>query len=561
MRAWVIALVMCFAASAHAGPSTSPRLDALANAPKTAPEFWARLAKEGTPIVEDAGDPRGRLLVTFVYRAKPGVTHVAAYGVPSGENYARLGRIKGTDAFAWSALLEPSARFTYLLAPGDDFGPRPMQEPDPHADERDQLKRLDPLNPHLHTSMQGRLASLVELPAAPPGPWRTMRRDVATGTVYAHELTSKALSGPRTIYVYAPAGFSTSHAPYPLVVMTDGQIVKDAHDMSTTLDNLIADKRIPPCVVAMIETPEAGTDRDRQLPHDDEFADFMALDVVPWLRRTYRATSDPKLTVVSGVSLGGVSAAFAAYRHPEVYGNVISQSGSFWWASDGFSSLTDAEQHAHDYATRPRLPVRFYVEVGHYEGRGPIASMVGANRHFRDVLMNLGYDVTYREHAGGHDVLIWRDSIADALIATLGTPPHSRDPLPPAVGAPIGVEASPSRLDLEDGAYRIAIMDGADKTIAWLRDRDPKSIALEPIVDLVYRLYDGGHVDAALPIMQWAAKQHPTEYNAFDTLGEAYARLGDKPHAIAAYERALALAPKDHRANAQVMLEYLRYKL
>ena len=167
MRAWVIALVMCFAASAHADPPTSPQIDALAKAPSSASEFWARVAKAGTPIVEDVGDPHGRLLVTFVYRAKPGVTHVAAYGVPSGENYARLVRVKGTDAFAWSTMLEPSARFTYRLAPGDDFGPRPMQQPDPHADERDKLTRLDPLNPgHLEHRFK---------PCEPRQPFRAVR--------------------------------------------------------------------------------------------------------------------------------------------------------------------------------------------------------------------------------------------------------------------------------------------------------------------------------------------------------------------------------------------------
>ena len=331
MRARVAAAVAVLACSVsvQADPPHSPRLDALAASPKSANAFWSRVATDGTPMVEDVGDPRGRLLVTFVYRAKPGVTHVAAYGVPSGDtaNYARLVRVIGTDVFACSVLLEPSARFTYRLAPGDDFGPPGGS--DPHRDERGKLTRLDPLDPHLGTNMSGQIASLVELPAAPPSPWRTVRRDVSTGTLVSHELTSKALSAPQTIYVYTPAGFSTSHAPYPLVVFTDGQWVASMYDITVTLDNLIADKRIPPCVVAMIET--VGSERDRQLPHNDAFEDFVALDVVPWLRRTYRATSDPKLTVISGLSAGGASAVYAAYRHPEVYGNMISQSGSLSW--------------------------------------------------------------------------------------------------------------------------------------------------------------------------------------------------------------------------------------
>jgi enterochelin esterase-like enzyme len=550
MRAWVIAFVMVLTAAASAASPRSPRIDALEKAPKSAPELWARLAKDGTPIVEDVGDPRGRLLVTFVYRAKPGVTHVAAYGVPSGEtaNYARLVRVKATDVFAWSVLLEPSARFTYRLAPGDDFGP-PVEN-DPHRDERNKLQRLDPLNPHLGTNMSVQIASLVELPAAPSNPWRVVRRDVATGTIVAHQLTSSALSGPRTLYVYTPAGFSTSHAPYPLVVMTDGQWVEPMYDISITLDNLFADKRIPPCVVAMIET--TGDDRSREMPHDDAFSDFMALDVVPWLRRTYRATSDPKLTAISGLSAGGAAAVYAAYRHPEVFGNVISQSGSLWWGGKDADPLVDAELYARDYTARARLPVRFWLEVGHYEGHNAVSSMLSSNRHFYDVLVAKGYDASFRESASSHDIAHWRDSIAEALIATLGSPPHSRDPLPPTVGAAVGLDASPAKPDVANTAYRVAIIDGADAAVALLA-----SDKLDPFVDLIYRLYYGGHVDAALPIAERAAKQFPTEANAFDTLGEAYARLGDKPHAIAAYEHAIKLAPKQSD-NARVMLEYLR---
>ena len=199
--------------------------------------------------------------------------------------------------------------------------------------------------------------------------------------------------------------------------------------------------------------------------------------------------------------------------------------------------------------------MRFWLEVGHYEGHNAVSSMLISNRHFYDVLVTRGYDASFREFAGGHDILRWRDSIADALIATLGTPSHSRDPLPPVVGTAVGLEASPAHARIDDQAYRVAVLDGADAAIALLQS----STKLDPFVDLIYRLYYGGHVDAALPIAEWAAKHFPTEWNAFDTLGEAYARVGDKRHAIAAYERALALAPKDHRDNAKVMLEYLRY--
>ena len=65
-----------------------------------------------------------------------------------------------------------------------------------------------------------------------------------------------------------------------------------------------------------------------------EFADFMATELIPWVRAHYNVTRDPARTVVSGESAGGLAAAYMGLRHPEVFGNVFSQSGAFWWSPD-----------------------------------------------------------------------------------------------------------------------------------------------------------------------------------------------------------------------------------
>src|SRR5262249_41705561 len=130
MRIWRIAVVLLVASIVPRGGLAdvppSPRLTALAA--KVAKDrgaeeaFWKQVADEGTPLVEDIKDPKGRLLVSFVYRARPGVKAVAMYGAPGGINgYARLEPIAGTHVFAYRALVDPAARFSYRLAPGDDF--------------------------------------------------------------------------------------------------------------------------------------------------------------------------------------------------------------------------------------------------------------------------------------------------------------------------------------------------------------------------------------------------------------------------------------------------------
>jgi hypothetical protein len=202
MRIWaVVVAVVVIGAEAHAGGPVSPRLAALAvrvAAKQRGAEdaFWKQVADEGAPLVEDTRDPEGRLLVTFVYRAKPDTRAVALYSAPGGiYSYARLERLAGTDVFAYSALVAPSARFSYVLAPGDDLGPPGGGRED--IDRSVPLFRPDPLNKHpYHTR------SLVEPPKAPPQPLLVPHRATATGELTRFRVRSKALGNERDILVY-----------------------------------------------------------------------------------------------------------------------------------------------------------------------------------------------------------------------------------------------------------------------------------------------------------------------------------------------------------------------
>jgi enterochelin esterase family protein len=146
-----------------------------------------------------------------------------------------------------------------------------------------------------------------------------------------------------------------------------------------------------------------------------EFADWLANDFLPTWRETYAITDDPARTIVTGMSLGGLMSAYCALRHPGAFGNVLSQSGSFWWRPEGenWQWLTD------QFEASPQLPIRWYLDVGLLEdtrreesGR---PSMLDASRRLRDVLASKGYDVCYAEFNGGHDYVSWRGTIADGL--------------------------------------------------------------------------------------------------------------------------------------------------
>jgi enterochelin esterase-like enzyme len=260
------------------------------------------------------------------------------------------------------------------------------------------------------------VVSVVELPAAPVQPWLAPRADANHGELVQQQRRSEILDNERRIWVYTPPGYQPDDEPYPLLVLFDGDVVRGPIPFPTILDNLIDDGRIPPMVAVLVDSLTQEV-RNRELPCGAAFLEYLTDELLPWARTQYRITTDPARTIVAGQSHGGQAAAFAALRRPDVFGNVISQSGSFWWSPD--------DDHEHEWLTRQyaaseRRPVRIYLDVGLLE-RGPAPddgpSLLVANRHLRTILQTKGYDLTYTEFNGAHDYICWRGSLADALIA------------------------------------------------------------------------------------------------------------------------------------------------
>jgi len=122
---------------------------------------------------------------------------------------------------------------------------------------------------------------------------------------------------------------------------------------------------------------------------------------------------------VAGSSYGGLAAAFAGLTAPQVFGNVLSQSGAFWYSGKDEHDIDAEWLLTRRFVESPRLPLRFYLDVGLLEHTHD-ADMVWCNRHMRDVLQAKGYNVTYREFMGGHHYICWRGTFADGLLALTG---------------------------------------------------------------------------------------------------------------------------------------------
>lgn len=248
----------------------------------------------------------------------------------------------------------------------------------------------------------------------------------APGDVKEYQVASREYGSPRHLWVYTPPGYAATGPECDFLLVFDGGVYLEDIPLPAMLDSLIAAKALRPTIAVMLDD-SSGTARIADLGNQERFARMIAGEIVPWARSRWRLTTDPHRSTVTGSSAGGLAAAFVALRHPESFGNVVSQSGAFWRGAAG-SNGAPFEWLTHQYAAGPKRDVRFFLDVGSTETRGAIGgtapSILDANRRLRDVLRRKGYAVAYFEVPGGaHAPEFWRQRLPAGLLWARGIAP------------------------------------------------------------------------------------------------------------------------------------------
>ncbi len=425
--------------AAPADANESPRIKKLAQQADV-DAFWKEIGSNGSPLIEPLKDDPNNRLVTFLWHGNAETTGVFLFYLPclaADPTDCLMKHVAGTDLWYKTLKIDHRVRTTYSLAPNPPALTRHSLESPEIVKQIVIRMQRDPLNPRSMREAptdpdvpEHRGVSRLEMPDAPPQPWAAKRAGVPEGKIEKHDFPSVLLKNTRKIWIYTPPGYSRDVAPYDLLLVFDGETYIDVVPTPVTLDNLISENRIPPMVAVIIGN--ASRARGTELPCNPTFAEFLNSELVAWVRRTYNVTNDPRRVTIGGSSYGGLAATYAAYRHPETFGNVLSQSGSYWWTPPTDPATQDADPSyvAQLFVNSPRLPVRFYLDAGSMEldlsGKG--GSILVPNRHFRDVLRAKGYEVFYQEFQGAHDYASWRGTLADGLILLTGKPQERAKP-------------------------------------------------------------------------------------------------------------------------------------
>jgi enterochelin esterase family protein len=387
------------------------------------------LIDSGGPLVERIDEHTVR--VTFVWIGSEERVSVRAqvFEDPLALSHP-MTRVPGTDVWYRSAVVASDVIACYQFLVDDPFATA-------DHDDLAEMARLmvearartfaDPLNPRRlfpqlavvsgeRSAAREHWDSVLELPDAEVVDWFD-RVPEDRGTLTEHLLDE------RTITVYTPPGYRADGAPYPVVLLLDGECWPLVARLDTALDNLMGSE-IEPAVVAFVHNTGGMTHRMVEMACDPGFAAMLADGVLPLVREHYHVSDE---VVVAGNSLGGLAAAHAALERPDMFGAVLSCSGSHWWgylpANSAWGKDSEPEWLTRQYAEAPLRPIRFWLDVGSLEtGSSPLSPGIdqrGANRHLRTVLRAKGYDVTYHEAPGGHDFATFRRNVVKGLRALL----------------------------------------------------------------------------------------------------------------------------------------------
>ena len=404
-----------------------PLLAAVRADPASEAAFWARLADERAPLIEPDPARPGHSIVTYVFPAPGEARHVT---VQAGFGDARdhvMDRLPGTSLCWASYSYRNDVRTSYgfmvdaPLVPFNeaneaelkqllDFWQTHTRTPDPHHREHF-VSRAGEGQPDLVTSF-------LSLGEAPDETVVQKRPGIARGWIDAHSFASALMANERRVWIYTPPGYQEAgERTYPLLVAFDGGMALSQIPTQRILDNLLADGRISPVVAVFIDNPTPDS-RNVELPCNETFARFIEQELLPWVQARRRLIDDPAARFVTGASYGGLAAMWLGYRLPHVFGNVISQAASLWWGP-GFRMDRPRRDGGYppewlieQYSASPRLPVRYWMEVGLLE---PDDLMIEPNRRMKAVLEAKGYALTYSEPCGGHDTALWRGTLAKAL--------------------------------------------------------------------------------------------------------------------------------------------------
>lgn len=238
-------------------------------------------------------------------------------------------------------------------------------------------------------------------------------QDVPHGAVAEVRYHSEVLGKVRRMHVYTPPGYESGQGTFPVFYLLHG--ATDSDDSWSTigragviLDNMIAAGEAVPMLVVMPDghVTRAGVENTGGRSYEEEFA----RDIRPHVEANYRVYTDRASRAIAGLSMGGAQTLNIAIQDLADYGYIgVFSSGIFRGrrgAGEGQpSGPTWEERHAEaldDPGLKDGLELVWFAT-------GDEDFLIETSRETVAMLRRHGFDVMWKETAGGHWWRNWRD--------------------------------------------------------------------------------------------------------------------------------------------------------
>jgi len=255
-----------------------------------------------------------------------------------------------------------------------------------------------------------RMASGIEIPYKNGGFYEL--KAVPHGDIRIKKYFSKAMNAWREMYVYTPPGYDTSSEKYPVLYLLHGG-GEDQRGWATQgktnliLDNLIAENKAKPMIIAMIDGNigmqggVTGFGEKALIAFENELKNA----AIPFVESNFRVLSDSKNRALAGLSMGGLQTLHAGIKNTNLFA-YLGVFSSGWWANN--PALTDPQYEfiKNNVATISSNLKEFWISQG---GKEDIAyeNCQIMMRKFDE----MGLKYKYSEYAGGHTWPVWRHDI------------------------------------------------------------------------------------------------------------------------------------------------------
>jgi len=270
----------------------------------------------------------------------------------------------------------------------------------------DGLPVVDPSNSWLKVWLRNS-RNLVEIPGDEPLFYE--EQQVPHGTVHIHKYQSKSLDIARQLYLYTPPDYELNpDTKYPVLYLFHG--FGDPVDAWTgvgranlIMDNLIAKNKAKPFIIVMPygHTPSSPPVM-RSIGKYESFEKDLIEDVIPYVQKCYRTSTEQKDWAIAGLSMGGGQSITIGLGNLDLFG----------WIG-AFSSAIPNQQNLDELLAEHEL-INEKLKLL-WIGCGRQDFLFEANQKFLERLKTEKIKHIRHITDGGHEWRIWRNYLNELV--------------------------------------------------------------------------------------------------------------------------------------------------